>query len=109
MSLIYLASPYTHDDPVVVHDRFVMACKKAAKLFAAGEYVFCPIAHAHPIKMVGELDGQWSFWQPYDEYMLSLCDDLYVLMLDGWKESRGVQAEIKYAERFGIPISYVTP
>jgi hypothetical protein len=33
--------------------------------------------------------------------MLAACDELYVLRLEGWKESRGISAEIKIAEGMG--------
>ena len=32
---------------------------------------------------------------------------LMVLMLDGWVESVGVQAEIKIAKELGIPVQYI--
>ena len=31
---------------------------------------------------------------------------LVVLMLDGWRESKGVQLEIAEAKRLGMPVSY---
>ncbi len=39
--------------------------------------------------------------------MLSICDRMIVLCQRGWKESVGVQAEIKLAEEFGMPIEYM--
>ena len=74
---------------------------------AAGVYVFSPISHTHPIAEAGSLPTGWEFWEAYDNIMLSRCTKLIVLMLDGWKESKGVAAEIKIAEKLGIPIVYI--
>jgi hypothetical protein len=34
---------------------------------------------------------------------------LIVLMLDGWEQSRGVNAEIALARELGLPVEYVNP
>ena len=34
---------------------------------------------------------------------------LMVLMLDGWKQSRGVAAEIEMATKLGLEIDYINP
>lgn len=107
-SLVYLATPYSHADDQVMHDRFVKACEIAAHLISSGIHVFSPIAHTHPIKVSGRLrDGGWEFWKRYDELMLSKCDILIVWKMDGWKESVGVTAEIEYARKIGLPIFFV--
>ncbi len=35
------------------------------------------------------------------------CDKVYVFMQDGWKESVGLNAEIKIAKELGKPIIYI--
>jgi hypothetical protein len=37
---------------------------------------------------------------------LRRCDEVVVLMLDGWERSEGVQAEIRIAEALGKPVRY---
>ncbi len=44
-----------------------------------------------------------------DRALLERCDQLVVLMLDGWRESVGVQAEILIASELGIPTRYWEP
>ena len=39
--------------------------------------------------------------------MLHRCDSVTVLMLDGWKTSKGVAAEVVAASRAGIPVDYM--
>ena len=106
--MIYLASPYSHPDPKVREARWREACRTAAFLMKGGQFVFSPIAHTHPIAEFG-LPGGWEFWERFDREMLSACDELQVLMLDGWRESKGVSAEIRIAQELGLAVSYREP
>ena len=106
--MIYLASPYSHPDPAVRKQRFCTACRVTAELLRAGQLVFSPIAHSHGIAE-HNLPCTWSFWEPFDRWFLERCDELVVLMLDGWQESVGVQAEIQLAHALGKPVRYITP
>jgi nucleoside 2-deoxyribosyltransferase len=103
--MIYLASPYSHPDPAVREHRFQAACRAAARLIRLGRTVYSPIAHSHSIAAHG-LPTEWEFWESIDRRHLDDCDEVVVLMLDGWKTSAGVQAEIKYAEKHGKPVWY---
>lgn len=107
--LTYLASPYTHAEWSVRSARFFAVNKCAAKLMAKGKVVFSPISHSHVIACAGNLPAEWAFWEKIDRKFLSVSAELIVLRLDGWRESVGVQAEIKIAEEMGMPISYVDP
>lgn len=110
MSLTYLASPYTHAEAVVRHQRFKLACEVAARMMMYGECVFSPIAHSHPIEQTGVIRcPDHAFWMKQDRAILKHADKLAVLMLDGWKDSKGVQEEIATATAMGIPIEYVCP
>jgi nucleoside 2-deoxyribosyltransferase len=106
--MIYLASPYSHPDPAVREQRFRDVCRTAAALLQAGQAVFSPIAHSHPLVEHG-LPTDWAFWQRYDRELLARCDEVVVLMLDGWQESVGVQDEIRFAHELGKPVRYVAP
>ena len=107
--LIYLASPYSHPDPAVRHARFVAVCHAAALMMEAGDLIFSPIAHAHPIAEAGKLPKDWHYWQRYDKAILRGCSMLRVLMLDGWSESKGINGEVAIATRLGLPIECVSP
>lgn len=106
--MIYLASPYSHPDPDVREQRFEAACAAAAALLRAGHRVYSPIAHSHPLTRYG-LPGDWAFWERHDRWYLERCDEVVVLMLEGWDSSEGVQAEIDYATRLGKPVWYRAP
>jgi hypothetical protein len=106
--MIYLASPYSHPDPAVREFRFREACRAAAKLMRRGQAVFSPIAHSHCIATYG-LPTDWRFWEPFDRHQLECCNEVVVLTLDGWRESVGIQAEIRIAGECGKPVRYVAP
>lgn len=82
-------------------------CRIAALLMSEGVYVFSPIAHTHPIAVAGDLPRGWDFWHTYDYWFVSMCDEVWVLMLEGWKVSKGVNAEIAMANSMGKPVKYL--
>ena len=106
--MIYIASPYSHPDPAVRETRFQAACRAAAELMRRGKIVFSPISHSHGITQYG-LPKDWQFWEACDRAHLERCDEVVVLMLDGWRESVGVKAEIGIARELGKPVSFIEP
>ena len=106
--MIYLCSPYSHPEVVVREQRFRDACRAAATLLASGLTVFSPIVHGHPLVGHG-LPTDWPFWERFDRDHLVRCDEVVVLMLDGWRESVGVAAEIRIAGELGKPVRYLAP
>lgn len=101
---IYLASPYSHPNPAVREMRYVEVCKAAAKLMKAGRIVFSPIAHSHPIEVIGIGETEsGEFWKKQDIPLLRHASELYVLCLDGWKDSAGLKWEMEIAESLHIP------
>jgi len=116
--MIYLASPYSHEDADVREYRYVQACKAAAALIRQGGVVFCPIAHSHGIAVHGGIGGEWDIWKEMDEHFLKLCNlmslvgvcsSLVILTLEGYDRSEGIKAEVKIAQRYHIPIEYMEP
>jgi nucleoside 2-deoxyribosyltransferase len=106
--MIYLAAPYSHRNPAVEEERFQAVCLYAAKLINSGIHVFSPIAHCHSIGLHG-LPGDWNFWKDFDRAFLEICDEVWVLMIDGWQESKGVHAEINIAVSLGKSVVFVKP
>ena len=73
-----------------------------------GEMVYSPIAHSHCIARFG-LPVDWGFWEAHSRAMLSRCDSVAVLQLDGWDRSVGVRREIEIATTMGIPVRHIVP
>jgi hypothetical protein len=101
--MLYLASPYSHPDPVVRESRYQAACRAVVAFLHAGLVVFSPIVHSHPLG----LPADWKFWEGFDREYLVRCDEVVVLMLDGWQDSFGVQAELTIARELGRPVRYL--
>lgn len=108
-TLVYLATPYSHEDPAMREGRFNVVNRVASRLMSEGLHVFSPISHTHPIAVAGELPTGWDFWEPYDRAILSVCASVIVLRQPGWMESLGVAAEIAIANELGLPIEYIDP
>jgi len=108
-SVDYLASPYSHKDPAIREARFHASCEAAAALMARGRLVFCPVAHSHSIAqyLPAETVCDFDFWMLQDLPILARAQRLIVLMLDGWRESRGLNREICFAVQHGIPVQFM--
>ncbi len=85
--LIYLASPYSHPDPAVMHARYEEVCQIAARLMKQGLFVFSPIAHSHGIFQHAGHQTDFEYWREYDEMMIDKCDEIWVCdNMDGIKD-----------------------
>lgn len=109
--LVYLASPYTHSDPLIREERnkAVARCCGWMMVNKRDTFFFSPIAHAHPIAIECTLPSDWQFWAEIDECMISRCEEIWVLTLPGFKKSTGVNAERKIAERLGLLCRFIIP
>jgi nucleoside 2-deoxyribosyltransferase len=106
--MIYLASPYSDPDVTVREQRFREACRATAWLVQAGHAVFSPVVQGHPLADLG-LPTDWCFWESRDRDHLARCDEMAVLMIEGWFRSTGVAAEIQIAGELGKPVWYLPP
>ena len=107
--MMYLASPYSHKNKVIQSRRFHAVCLATARLIAMGKNVFSPIAHSHVVARAGKLGLGWERWAEIDFEWIRMCGNVWVLQLDGWVESVGVQAEIRFAQSMAFPIHYIAP
>jgi hypothetical protein len=108
--LIYLSSPYTHEDQFVREIRFLEACKATAwvinvlRLNAVGAMV-----HSHPLVTRYNLPVEWEFWANYDTAIIKAAREVWVLCSPGWTNSMGVTTECKIAREMGKKIRYMVP
>lgn len=104
MSYIYLASPYADEDAAVRQARYrAVSIHVTYLLVEQKRAVFSPIVHCHDLP-TGTADWRW-----YNERMLEAALQLDILMLDGWEDSKGIEAEIAMAELRFIPVYKVEP
>lgn len=100
--LIYLAIPYTGTEAY----SYEVANKVAGELMKRGYVVFSPISHSHTIAQMCKMPTDWEFWECQDRAFIRRCDEVCVVCLDGWGKSRGVTAEIKFANDIGKRVRY---
>ena len=110
--MIYLASPYSHDDAMVRKDRARTAARVAAKLWhQIGEPVYSPIAHGvalEPHMLPCDIEDH-SRWMDHCYQMFAPCSRVFVLCIDGWRESKGLAIELDWAKRIPKPVKYIWP
>ena len=107
---IYLACPYTSQDPEIRQTRVEVASITAALLAESGKAVYSPITHGHPMSQHLRPSAltDHEFWMKQCLPILAAADELWLLPLDGWQQSRGVQEELAFAQDHGIQITVLT-
>lgn len=112
MKLIYIASPYSHIDPIVQLKREIDINKIAARLQVKYGYAFfLPITQSAQLCRYNKtLGGSFKKWAKVDLFLIgNKCDEVWVVMLHGWDKSIGVTAEIKHALKHNIKVRYYDP
>ena len=102
----YLATPYSRY-PLGKEAAHQIACEMAARCFEAGILVFSPIAHTHAIAVYGKLDGGFDAWELFDISMMTAASGVIVVLMDGWKESEGIQREMLWCRDNNKPVIFM--
>lgn len=104
---LYLASPYTHDDPKVRQWRYEQAVAAAALLATQyGVFTFSPIGHSHEMCIKHEMPYTFEFWDDWNRAMIRGSAGILVLTLEGWEQSKGIAAELRHAIEMRKPVDY---
>jgi hypothetical protein len=103
----YLAGPYSSSFIHIRDRRYQQISSVAAALARRGEIVYSPITSCHHLANDYDLPGDAEFWLRHDLAFLEKCSKMYVLQLEGWEQSVGVQREIAFATEHNIPIEYI--
>jgi hypothetical protein len=107
MKLVYLSAPYT-TGPDAPEKRQADIDKATAWLMKRmGVFVYSPITYEKPLKDIYGENMSWEFWAPLDAEMISRCDELWILTLSNWENSRGVKFEIQKARQAHKPVWFV--
>ncbi len=100
MKLLYTAGRYRAPTINGIHDNIQAARRVALKYWKLGYAVICP--HANTAFMDGACEDQ--VWLDGDLEMIRRCD--VVVMIPGWKESRGAVVEHELAVSLGKEVIY---
>lgn len=112
--MIYLAAPYTHEDPEIMKRRALDALEIGAQVLVKfpDELIFIATAYG---QMLHDAAGLYQVTLPHTEKewrminnpLIANCDRFMIAMIEGWDQSVGVEKETQLARRFGKPISYI--
>lgn len=105
--MIYLTSPYTDPDPLVMKTRFLLAEQITAAMLKRQLVVYSPIVHCHELAQRHDMPHDFEFWRSYNFGMLRHASTIHVVAMNGWEDSRGVMAELDFAEQAGIPAYFI--
>jgi hypothetical protein len=98
--LIYVAGPYTAPTAEGVENNVKTAAWVAGLLWKMGHSVICPHANTHlPAKYAHLKPEQWIAG---DLQQLAVCDA--IVMLPGWRQSKGAMQEHAFAVVQKIPV-----
>lgn len=106
---IYLASAYTHKDKITVIGRVKRINRCASRIMEHDHIVFSPISHSHYMAMENEMPTTFEFWVRQNHAFIEWCDAVVVLMLPGWKDSKGVKDEVEFAKTLNKRVIYMMP
>ena len=104
---MYLASPYTHPDPVIRELRYLKTTEALQQLLVSKVWTYSPIVHCHELAKVWDMPREAKFWEEYNKAMLSQASILCILALDGWLSSEGIKTELAFALSHGKPVVYI--
>jgi hypothetical protein len=103
--MIYVASPFSHEDPLIQKTRFLLAESFVIYMIKQENLiVFSPIVYGYRMTQENNLPGDADFWSTFNLNLLRRCNTLFNLQLKGWQESKGVQLELNVAKILRIPV-----
>jgi hypothetical protein len=111
MSYYYISNPYNGSEEEK-EERAKVAARICGFLLKRGIHAWSPIVHNHAMMKTFNhftLEERRNFILDFDFSLLRAACGMIVLELEGWKQSYGVNAEIKLCQQLGIPIKYLNP
>ena len=104
---IFVISPYSDPDQDVVNEHVWGAEEYLATLIKQGHVAFSVIVAFSDFCEKYQIDSNYDYWEKYCQQMIESTHVVHVLMLDGWEDSVGVQAEIAHARSLGKLIEFI--
>lgn len=96
---IYIAGPYSSDDPMLVQFNVETAMKAAINIYKKGHYPYCPhlthYVHSWALRVLGE-SLEYEQWMSWDSVWVTACDAILHL-----GHSKGADRELAQAEAEG--------
>jgi nucleoside 2-deoxyribosyltransferase len=99
---IYVAGPYSADNVIDVLKNIGKGKHFSAQVFKMGMAPFCPWADDIYCQILWGEDLSVKQFQKASMAWVEVCDAM--LLVPGWENSKGTKAEIKHANKLGIPV-----
>jgi len=109
MTFHYLASPYSHEDPLVREERYLKALQTVDKLKELNIAAYSPIVHFHDYSKIYRTSTDAGFYNFHNLAMIMASSGLIILTPPYWGISVGVTGEINWAKEFKKPIQLMDP
>ena len=100
---VYLASPYSHEENIVMESRFKDAERALVWLLKQGIPTYGAIAYTHNLVAYG-FPVDFEFWSKIDKPFIEKANVLIVLTLQGWTTSKGISKELQIAHKLRTPV-----
>jgi len=107
--MIYISSPYTHKDQHVIDLRIHQTENFIIWVMEKGYYPISIPIQFHKLVKEKRLPIDNLYWENYYKNIIPKASEVFVLMLDGWDISVGIQNEIKQATDLEIRILFFKP
>lgn len=104
---IFISLPYSDNDPAIRAMRARHCTNYALEMIKQGHQVISPVLMSHPLyeqSLIDNYDILYDYWLDMTELYLRLADEIHVIKLEGWMNSKGVKFELDYAQRHNIPV-----
>lgn len=111
MTMIYLASPYSHKQKNIKSYRYYMTLEAVAMLSKNHPtwFIYSPIVHFHNVASDYDMPTDAAYWWNVNEIAMEKSSEIFVLTLPGWEESLGVRVEINWGLHHDKIIRLVDP
>jgi len=103
--MIYLGQPYASPDKKLVETRVVMGQAACVALANEGLAVYAPVAQWHQIATRWELPIHAEFWKRQNLAMVQACHEFYILGIQDWQRSVGLEEEVRLAVKLNKPLT----
>lgn len=106
--MIYISVPYTGTTEQI-QERMNHTFAYFAYLAECGIHAISPVLVGHQLIDRGEVTSKHDFWLPYSQDLLERCDEVHVLAMPGYADSKGVQFEVNLAATLGKTLIIIDP
>ena len=108
MKHIYIASPYS-GTPTEMNNRYFEILLITAQLMSLypEHNIYSPIVHSHPIAGIIGNQTDHEFWVSRCVETIRRMDELWIVKMDGWDQSRGIRVEKTEARQLHKPLYFI--